>query len=223
MKIFGIDHGESNWGFSRANEILKISTPLCAVKKEKVIDFLKTENISKNDLLVFGLPFSMSGRYSTQTFNVINDAIKLKDLFNCKVFFVDERLTSKQLFQSFKKNTTSKKIKKSKDSNSSSLILSVFLQSNKGIELEEQEIYNANTNLLFDKKLLVFNIAIKPLEKNYTFEIYCENPWIFWYYFKEGFKSTSLINDLSKEYDLVLKTKKDTLFEQISYNEKIEF
>ncbi|MDO7975591.1 Holliday junction resolvase RuvX [Oceanotoga sp. DSM 15011] len=211
MKIYGIDHGDKRCGISSANEILRISVPKDTVEKENLLNYLQNEKINSSDTLVFGMPLSMSGRYSTQTYNVINEALKIKDILKCKVFLVDERLTSKILFNQVKGKVNSKKVKNKKDQNSSSLILSTYLSNpNSGIELINKEVYKIE---LKDQNILIYDIAIENLSTEC--DLFINDPWIFWYYFNKGFKSTNKLEDIKVEYNTIVKNSNIELLNEL--------
>jgi putative Holliday junction resolvase len=187
MNYYGIDYGDKNCGISKANEIIKIASPHKTVDKKELNNFLKNE-LNNDDVIVFGLPKSMSFNFSKQSFKTINKAVEIKNSFKNPLFLVDERLTTQSLYNEMKGKINSKKIKKTKDQNSATLILSVFLNNpNIGYILEEKEIYTVDKNLLKDNKVLVQDIAIKKPKDDFTYEI--KDPWLFWYYFNRNITS----------------------------------
>lgn len=193
MNYYGIDYGDKNCGISKANEILKIASPYKTIDKKKLTSFL-IEELQKNDVIVFGLPKSMSSNFSKQSFKTINKVIELSEKIENKIYMVDERLTTKSLYNEVKGKVNSKKIKKTKDQNSATLILSVFLNNqNIGYELKEKEIYKLDTQLIKNKNILIQEIAIKKPNQDFSYEI--KDPWLFWYYFNRNIISKYEIND----------------------------
>ncbi|BBE29946.1 putative pre-16S rRNA nuclease [Tepiditoga spiralis] len=216
MKILGIDHGQKKCGI--ANAVFNIASPYKTVLNNELITFFKKEGVNKDTIIVYGLPLSMSGRFSNQTYNVIKSAIEVKTTYGCKIIFIDERLTSKTLFTELKGVVKSKKIKKTKDQNSSSLILSVYLANkNAGIELKEKKVYNI-VHQIKSKKTLVYETAIKNIKDIENFYIFTKDPWIFWYYFSQGIKSINIEKDL-EEYDVLICSEEKNI--DLKYNEKM--
>jgi len=201
MKIFGVDHGQKNCGIASA--VFDIALPYKTVANNELMSFFKKEGVDKDSIIVYGLPLSMSGRFSTQTYNAINSAIEVKNTYGCKIVFIDERLTSKTLFTELKGVVKSKKIKKTKDQNSSALILSIYLaNTNEGIELKKKKVYNI-VHQIKSKKTLVYETAIENIKEIENFNVFTKDPWIFWYYFSQGIKSINIEKDL-EEYELLI-------------------
>lgn len=63
----------------------------------------------KKSVLVFGLPISLSGRYSHQTYLTVEAALNIKEQLGCQIYFVDERLTTTSLFNELKGDISFKK------------------------------------------------------------------------------------------------------------------
>lgn len=84
--IIAVDYGRSKCGYAIGTVfVLESGT----VRRDKL-----DELIEPHDEVILGLPLSMSGNYSTQTFEVISYGLKLLKRGK-KVKFVDERLTSR--------------------------------------------------------------------------------------------------------------------------------
>ncbi|AMW32463.1 putative holliday junction resolvase [Fervidobacterium changbaicum] len=86
MSFIVVDYGKSKSGYAVGSVFVSESGTL------KTSELLR--KIENFDTVVFGLPLSMSGNYSTQTFEVIKFALKVKDRGK-RVLFVDERVTTK--------------------------------------------------------------------------------------------------------------------------------
>jgi putative Holliday junction resolvase len=166
---------------------------------------------------VFGLPISMSGRYSKQSFLSIDEAIKIKEKIGCKIYFVDERLTTSSLYSEVRGQVSYKKVKRTKDQNSSVLILSNFIQSpGNAIALVEKEVYNLKKDFSSYKDILIWDVPINNEFEN--FSIFAKDPWVFWYYYKKGFESTTLMTDLKDYYDLIITNKENREKIQVNIN-----
>ncbi|ABR30172.1 Holliday junction resolvase [Thermosipho melanesiensis] len=90
--ILALDYGEKKTGYAIGNEfIAKSGTIKTSELKNLLFQFKK---------IVLGLPLSMSGNYSTQSYKVLKFAFKLKKM-GLNVFLIDERLTTKmaEVFQ----------------------------------------------------------------------------------------------------------------------------
>jgi len=97
LKYIGLDYGLSKTGIATSDNILKIPTIKGTVNTNKLLNILKNELYKEGDLFVIGLPISMSGRYSTQTYETIDFSIQVNELFQAGVFLIDERLTTQQI------------------------------------------------------------------------------------------------------------------------------
>jgi len=201
LNYYGIDYGDKKCGISKANEILKIASPFTTVDKKQLKKYLH-DLLKPKDIVVFGLPKSMSSNFSKQSFKTINQAIELsKDLDN-DFYLVDERLTTQSLYNEMKGKVNSKKIKKTKDQNSAALILSVFLKNeNIGYLIEEKEIYTIDKDQLEDKSVLIENLAIKKPKDTFKYEI--KDPWLFWYYFNRNIFTEYSVTEKS-DFDIII-------------------
>ncbi|SHF26708.1 putative holliday junction resolvase [Marinitoga hydrogenitolerans DSM 16785] len=203
MNYIGLDYGLSKTGIAISNSILKIATIKGTVNTNKLLSTLKNEIYTEGDAFVVGLPISMSGRFSKQTFETIDFSLKLKNLFKSDIFLIDERLTTQQSYSMTKNFLNSKKAKKAKDQNSALLILQKFLDNPKlGIKLEAEDVYSINN--IDSNSILINNIIIKNSSIYNKADIYTKNPFVFWWYFKRNKKSTTLLEDLKEEYDVLI-------------------
>jgi len=217
LKVYGIDYGTSSCGIAFLKQDVNIPLPKEAIKSERLLEYLVSLDLSDDDLIVFGLPISMSGRYSKQSFLSINEAINVKERIGCKIYFVDERLTTSSLYSEVRGQVSYKKVKRTKDQNSSVLILSNFIQNpGNAIALAEKEVYNLKKDFSNYNDVLIWDISINNEFKN--FSIFAKDPWVFWYYYRKGFKSTTLISDLKDYYDLIITTKENREKIQVNIN-----
>lgn len=206
MKYIGLDYGLSKTGIATSDNILKIPTIKGTVNTNKLLNILKNELYKEGDLFVIGLPISMSGRYSTQTYETIDFSIQVNELFQAGVFLIDERLTTQQSYALTKNFLNSKKAKKSKDQNSALLILQRFLSNPKiALKLEKKPVYKIKD--IDSDSILINNVIIKNSKIYNKADILAEDPYIFWWYFKRNKKSTTLLNDLNTEYDVLISEK----------------
>ncbi|WP_448524040.1 RuvX/YqgF family protein [Pseudothermotoga sp.] len=91
-KLIAIDYGEKRCGIAIGENV---PSRIFTVERSKVFDVLVQSDAST---IVVGMPLSMSGRYSQQTFECIAFAEKIRRKLRKEVFLVDERLSSR-MFQ----------------------------------------------------------------------------------------------------------------------------
>ncbi|AFG34788.1 Holliday junction resolvase RuvX [Fervidobacterium pennivorans subsp. shakshaketiis] len=123
MALIAIDYGKSKCGYAIGSVFVAESGTI------KTADLVK--KIERYDTVLFGLPLSMSGNYSTQTFEVIKFALKIKNSGK-KVLLLDERVTTK-MAKSFEK--------KDDDRFSAEQLLLEYIQNpDRAIELKEYKV-----------------------------------------------------------------------------------
>ncbi len=86
MCIIAVDYGKTKYGYAIGTLFVAESG---TVNKRELFDKIK-----KHDRVILGLPLSMSGNYSSQTFEVLEFGLKLLNMGK-EVYLVDERLTTK--------------------------------------------------------------------------------------------------------------------------------
>ncbi|MCS7174420.1 RuvX/YqgF family protein [Pseudothermotoga sp.] len=89
MKIVAVDYGEKKCGVAIGE---RVPSEAFTVDRVKLLEFLRQCDAH---IIVVGIPFSMTGRYSRQTFECVGFAEKLMKKLRKEVFLVDERLSSK--------------------------------------------------------------------------------------------------------------------------------
>ncbi|KLO23003.1 Holliday junction resolvase RuvX [Marinitoga sp. 1155] len=201
MKYIGLDYGLSKTGIATGDAVLKIAT-IKGTFETKFL-FKELNKIYKDkDIFVVGLPISMSGRYSKQTFETIDFCLKLKNNFNTDVVLMDERLTTRQSYSLTKNFLNSKKAKKAKDQNSALFILQMFLDNpNIGINLNIKNPYKIEE--LDSTNILINDVIIKNSNIYNNSDILAKDPYVFWWYYKRNKTSTTLFEDLKNEYDVI--------------------
>lgn len=215
MTIYGIDHGNANTGIAKGIEVINMATPYRTVKTAEIKDFFAKEKVNENFLFVIGLPISMSGRYSSQTFNAIDFGVNIKKNYNSKVYFIDERMTSQVQFSETKGKVNSKKVKQHKDVNAGVIILNKYFENkNSAVELifEEPSDIKLNNSC---KEILIKDVCYDTeYLKDKNFFVYAKNPYVFWYYFSRGIKSTTILSDFENNFDCIISS------EEIKYIKK---
>lgn len=84
--IIAVDYGKTKCGYAIGSLFVAESG---TVNKRELF-----EKVQKQDKVILGLPLSMSGNYSSQTFEVLEFGMKLLNMGK-EVYLVDERLTTR--------------------------------------------------------------------------------------------------------------------------------
>lgn len=131
-RIMALDVGDKKIGIA-VTDILKImAQPHSTVrfnnedeKLEKIVNLAKDLDV---DLIVIGLPKNMDGTEGCQAIKTREYSLKLKELSNINIEFIDERLTTKKSLQDLNYMSV-KKIKEKKilDTQAAVNILESFL------------------------------------------------------------------------------------------------
>ena len=192
MSIIAIDYGKSKCGYAIGSLFVSESGTL------KTSEIMK--KVNNYEKVVLGLPLSMSGNYSTQTFEVIKFALTLKKM-NKEVLLIDERMTTRmaKVFD-----------KKDDDRFSAEQLLFEFIQSpSRVIEFKIKDV--------LEPKYLSCDFALfieSPYLENYSIQNgigYTKDAYIAYTLFKRGFFVYRVWNDfeqaittLEKSPDLVI-------------------
>ena len=93
------------------------------------------------------------------------------------------------------------------------MILNVFLENpQSAIELKEKSTYKIENDLSSYNNIIIFDVAINNILEKANKDhliLFTQDPWIFWFYYRQGLKSTSLISDLYDQYDLIISIKEN--------------
>lgn len=137
MKAVGIDFGAKNIGISITYHG-DTATPLSVIPGkpiEQAISMIR-QIVDENeiDVIVIGIPFSLSGGISSQTKKALDFEKLLRKRLNVEIQAIDERLTTKQAEDMLIKYSPKRAKEKSKiDKYSAALILQSYL------DLKKQE------------------------------------------------------------------------------------
>jgi len=97
MIVLGIDYGTSKVGLAIGHTDTKVATPLEVVKPEdlaiKIERLVETQGVN---LVVFGLPLSLSGEETASVKAVREFVSKIESAVSAPIVFEDERLTTAQ-------------------------------------------------------------------------------------------------------------------------------
>ncbi len=146
--IIAIDYGKKRCGYAAG---VMFPSKVGVVDREKLFTFLKDLNPEK---IVFGLPFSMSGRYSCQTFEVIEVAQSVFKKLKKPVFLVDERLSTKMAHSILKES----KGKIAVDAVSASILFENFINSPTNLYRIREEIPRVSIERIEADSVLVHNV-----------------------------------------------------------------
>lgn len=172
--ILAIDYGEVRCGLALGE---KLAAKLWTVDRQKVFsEIAKLENI---DYFVIGLPLSMSGRYSQQTFKTIKFAEKLHIKFGKEVYMVDERLSS-----------TPFKGRKGIDQLSAAEIFDRFVSSNTNCyrisppsKLKDEQLIKLKD---IEGKVLIVNLSDTRVLKDKSWVVFQKDPYYAYLFHKMG-------------------------------------
>lgn len=167
MSIIAIDYGKSKCGYAIGSMFVSESGTVKTADVQRKME--------KFQEIVLGLPLSMSGNYSTQTFEVIKFGVSLLKAGK-RVLFIDERMTTKMAKVYDKKDD---------DRFSAEQLLLDYLQA------PDRVIDLKISNILQPQKIscdcaLVINV---PCNKDFHISKligYSEDPYIAYTMFKEG-------------------------------------
>lgn len=104
MKIIGLDLGAARIGIAVADSDLRLALPRPAIagSERAVLDIAKFAAVERAELIVLGLPRSMSGRDSRQTKLVREFAQQLGEATKLRIELADERLTTRAANQNLR-------------------------------------------------------------------------------------------------------------------------
>ena len=163
-RIMGIDFGSKRIGISISDPTLTIAQGLFVLENNSgIFDEIKKVCAQYDvNLIVVGLPLSLSGNYSSKTAEVLKFIDELKSRLGIKVVKWDERLTTKIAQKS--KIDMNLKRKKRQNKNlddiiSSTLILQSYLDflKNKEKVIEQDEVYFQSQSPLFSRQQNYFS------------------------------------------------------------------
>ena len=102
MNYLGVDYGEKRIGLAKANDELKIATPLVTIgNEESVFDKLAEITAEESiDKIVVGLPVSFDGREKVFAKKIRVFASRLGEITDCPVVLENEIFSSKMARES---------------------------------------------------------------------------------------------------------------------------
>ncbi len=172
--ILAIDYGETRCGLALGE---KLAARIWTVKKQEV--FAEISKFKNIDIFVVGLPLSMSGRYSEQTFKAVRFAERLYGEFGREVYMIDERLSS-VIFKG----------RKDVDRLSAAEIFNRFISSNSDcyrikspVRLSDEKLRKLGD---LQGKVLVANLSDVRIVKDKSWIIFQDDPYYAYLFHKIG-------------------------------------
>jgi len=208
MNILGIDYGDSKIGLALSSG--SYSSPLTVIShvgyKKKLAELIKEKFV---EIIVIGLPLSMSGKYSNSSLKAIAFAEKIKKMTDLPVFMVDERLSSVFANTIIKLSGTKKAME---DAVSAADILDRYIRNpSMGYEIKGRlQGCKVEPDQLFNHAVLLYNPPsplIDGIEKIdcRTLDIYCEHPQVYLHLKSKGFLPKNLRDELDFScYDIIV-------------------
>lgn len=187
MSTIAIDYGKSKCGYAVGERFVSESG---TVKPSEILS-----KIQKYDKIILGFPLSMSGNYSTQTFEVVRFGLKILNLGK-KVFLIDERLTTK-LAKTYSK--------KDDDRFSAEQLLLEYIE-NPNIAKELIRSRVSNKKVMKVDFALVINVPFCDSFKISSGIGYTEDPYIAYTLFSHGVFVYRILNDFLNAVNLLEKT-----------------
>lgn len=134
MRVIALDIGDSRVGVAYADTRTNIAVPLKVMPAADVIGFTRPFRLLledyEPDLLVSGLPLSLSGEPNEQTQKIEAIARKISQASGIPLDFEDERLSSSEAKRIMhKQGMTEKQMRGKLDSVAASLFLQAWLDS----------------------------------------------------------------------------------------------
>jgi len=110
-RILGIDYGDSRIGLSISDPLRIIAQALTTLSNtdslfSEIQQVITHQQVKK---IVIGNPLTLNGEHKESSEKVQQFAIRLKEIFDGEIIFVDERLTSVQAHHILRQTTHKKK------------------------------------------------------------------------------------------------------------------
>ncbi len=210
--IVSVDYGQKRCGVAWGESNPSSST---VVPKEELAEFLRE---LKPDVLVFGLPLSMSGRYSCQTFTVIEFAEKVRfSLGKIPVFLVDERLSTKMAHSILKETKSNVSV----DAVSASLILENYLRNPEAAFMMYDELPKLTIPKISAESVLIHEVCdpgvLDSIEAK-RLDVLQSDPYVA-YLFKKRVRFVERMEQfLEGDYDIILSSKPDRVKDLLKRN-----
>ncbi len=211
--ILAVDFGKKRCGYAYG----EIQPSSMGVTSKRGIEKLAAD--LKPSIIVVGLPLSMSGRYSCQTFESIDFAKRLKDR-GFDVRMVDERLSTKIAHEILRRSRSSKPV----DAISASLIFENFMKNPDAALKIPDDLPKVDLEHVTGKRVLVHNIPdVSVLDRIEAQEIDVlqEDPYVA-YLFKKRVNFVERFEEfLRGDYDIIITSNPERVENLLSDGGKI--
>ncbi|AJG41219.1 Holliday junction resolvase [Thermotoga sp. RQ7] len=188
--IVAIDYGERKCGVAFGKILPQDSVVVPTRELKKFVERLNPDKI------VFGMPLSMSGRYSQQTFKTVEVALSFSKKY--ETYLCDERLTTR----------IASKVSKRDDAVSAALIFQSFVENPAGCTKIEDRRKKVNLSLesVSDRKVLLYEFPDPSLKLDLKeIDVVTKDPVLAYFFYKKGFFVERNVPE--KKYDLIISGK----------------
>lgn len=144
MRVMALDIGQTRTGIAVSDALQRVATPVCVLPSTEVESNAKTFKRVIEDyepeLLVCGLPKSLSGEEGRQAKDIRRIAQKISDACEIPHVFVDERLSSREAKQALHDmGYDEKKMRGKVDMIAASLFLQSWLDGRSSDDIDRNE------------------------------------------------------------------------------------
>lgn len=132
MRVLALDIGDARVGIAISDPGERVASPVCVLSAAEVLSnarsFKRVLEDWEPELLLCGLPYTMSGEEGPQAAHIREKANKIASTINIPVEFTDERLSSREAKRSLREKGFSEKEMRGKiDMIAASLFLQAWL------------------------------------------------------------------------------------------------
>ncbi|MCD6551208.1 RuvX/YqgF family protein [Thermotoga sp.] len=185
--IVAIDYGERKCGVAFGEVLPRDSVVVPTRELRKFVERLNPDKI------VFGLPLSMSGRFSQQTFKTIEVVLLFSKKY--EIYLCDERLTTR----------IASKISKRDDAVSAALIFQSFVENPSRCTkvVDRRKKVDLLLDDISDKRVLLYELPDPSLRlDSKETDVVTKDPVLAYFFYKNGYFVERNIPE--KRYDLII-------------------
>lgn len=132
MRVLALDIGKTRCGIAISDPAERVASPLCVLPTREVLEcapsFRRILEDWEPELILSGLPYTLSGEEGPQAADIRRDAAAIAKRCNLPLEFTDERLSSSQAKRSLReKGMTEKEMRGKIDMIAAGLFLQAWL------------------------------------------------------------------------------------------------
>ncbi|MDO4183033.1 MAG: Holliday junction resolvase RuvX [Coriobacteriia bacterium] len=132
MRVLALDIGQARVGIAVCDPAMQVASPVCVLPADQVLTHAKPFRAVLEDwepeLLVCGLPYTLSGEEGPQAASIRMQAVRIGKACGLPVEFTDERLSSREAKRILREEGLSEKQMRGKiDMIAASLFLQAWL------------------------------------------------------------------------------------------------